>query len=397
MSTKRILFFSEAVTLAHVARCIKIANELSRCKEHSVVLAADSRFDQMLGMIEFKRIKLYSIGCSEFKQRLQKGMPIYNTNELIRYVDEELKIIDEVKPDFIIGDFRLTLAISCRLRAIPYATITNAYWSPYANIEYPVPETILTRIIGVHFSQKIFNIARPYIFKFHTNAFNKVCKKFGHTKLAKDLREMYTDADFTLYADVDCFVPMKPLPSNHLFIGPILWSAPVPLPDWWDSVPVENPIIFITLGSSGDASILPSLLQIMSEMQVTVICSTVNDFPQEIQYSNVFLSKYLPADACVKKADVVICNGGSPMVYQCITENKPLIGIPSNLDQFLMMHLAEKKGCGEVIRPSQLSLDKVMSAVTRALSKTNDSKVSEDCLFNVERILKLLESNIYCS
>ncbi len=393
MKTKRILFFSEAVTLAHIARCIKVANELARCKDYSIVLAADSRFDQMLGLIEFKRIGLYSISCSEFKQRLQKGVPIYNVRELKRYVNEELKIIDEVKPDFVIGDFRLTLSISCRLRKVPYATITNAYWSPYANVEYPVPEMILTRVLGVSFAQKIFDFVRPFVFKRHAVAFNRVCKEFGYTGFVNDLLEMYSDADFTLYADVNSFIPMKSLPSNHLFIGPILWSAPVPLPDWWDRVPVENPIVFITLGSSGDASVLPLLLQALSTMQVTVICATVNDFLQADGSRDFYLSKYLPADICVKKADVVICNGGSPMVYQCIVENKPLIGIPSNLDQFLMMRLVEKSGFGEVIRPSQLSLDMVRAAVRRALSKKNDMKINADRLFDVVRVLKLIELN----
>ncbi|WKJ89574.1 glycosyltransferase [Methylomonas montana] len=392
MNTKRILFFAETVTLAHVARCIKIANELARCKNYSIMLAADSRFDQMLGLIKFKRIDLYSISCTEFKQRLQKGMPIYNVNELTRYVNEELEIIDEVKPDFVIGDFRLTLAISCRLRKVPFATITNAYWSPYANIEYPVPEMILTKILGVRFAQKIFDFVRPFVFKIHTNAFNKVCKKFGHSGLVKDLREMYTDADFTFYADLDSFIPMKHFPSSHLFIGPVLWSAPVPLPDWWDRVPAENPIIFITLGSSGDSSVLPLLLQTLSAMQVTVICATVDDFPQEMGARSIFLSKYLPADVCVKKADVVICNGGSPMVYQSLIENKPLIGIPSNLDQFLMMSLVEKLGHGVLIRPSQVSSEKIMSAVNRTLSNKNRPEVSEDRLFDARRISELIDS-----
>ena len=315
---KHILFFAEAVTLAHIARCIALANEIHKSGNYIISIAADNRYDEIIGPLPFQRIPLHSISSQYFAKKLAQGLPIYNVQTLTDYVNDDLRIIDEIKPDFIIGDFRLSLAISSRIKKIPYATLTNAYWSPYADIIYPIPEMPLTKIFGITIAQKIFDVVRPFVFKLHTLAFNKVCKKFRHPLLGYDLREVYTHADYTLYADLESFVPMKAFPSNHIFIGPVLWSAKVPLPEWWGTLPTDKPIIFVTLGSSGDSSLLPIILETLSHMSVTVLCVTAKKSKLEKTYSNVFISEFLPAELAVKKADIVICNGGSPMVYQSI-------------------------------------------------------------------------------
>lgn len=391
---QKILFFAEAVTLAHIARCIAIAEKLHVTGKYSITLAADNRYDSVLGTVPFSRIPLHSISSDFFAKKLAQGLPIYSTETLTDYVNEDLAIIDSIKPDFIIGDFRLSLAISSRLKKIPYATITNAYWSPYADIVYPVPEIALTKILGIRLAQKVFNIVRPWAFKLHAFAFNRVCKKFRQPVLPYDLREIYTHADYTFYADIESLIPMKSLPNNHLFIGPILWSAQVSLPDWWESLPTDKPIIFVTLGSSGDSALLPKIIEALQQMTVTVICITANktSFPQT--YSNVYYSSFLPADLAVKKADIVICNGGSPMVYQCIAENKAIIGLPGNLDQYLMMSLAQKAGYGELIRSGEMDKVSIQKAVNRAIiKKTDSSPPHSDYSIDINKIISIIDSH----
>lgn len=388
---KQILFFAETVTLAHLARCIALANDLYMTGKYNITIAADNRYDEVIGSVPFQRIPLNSIPSQYFAKKLTQGLPIYNVQTLTDYVNEDLRIIDEIKPDFIIGDFRLSLAISSRIKKIPFATITNAYWSPYADIAYPVPEIPLTKICGIAIAQKIFNVVRPFVFKLHTLAFNKVCKKFRHPSLGYDLREVYTHADYTFYADIESLIPMKSLPQNHIFIGPILWSANVPLPAWWNTVPSDKPIVFVTLGSSGDSSLLPMLLETLSLMPVTVLCVTAKKMTLGKTYPNVFIAEFLPAEQTVKKADIVICNGGSPMVYQSIVENKFIIGLPSNLDQYLMMTLAQIAGYGELIRAGKADSHSIKRAVNYALTK-ND-KTLPDLKFSlaIDKITALID------
>lgn len=389
---KHILFFAEAVTLAHMARCVALANELYNSGSYIITIAADNRYDDIIGSLPFQRVPLNSISSQFFENKLAHGFPIYDAKTLTNYVNEDLRIIGEINPDFIIGDFRISLAISSRLKKVPYATITNAYWSPYANIEYPIPEMPLTKIFGVTIAQKLFNGVRPIVFKLHTLAFNKVHKKYFHSALSYDLREIYTHADYTFYADVETLIPMKSLPGDHIFIGPILWSAKVPLPDWWESLPADKPIVFISLGSSGDKRLLPLLLETLSHMAVTVICATAKKTVVEKSYENIFIADFLPADLAVKKADIVITNGGSPMAYQCFSENKYIIGLPSNLDQYLMMSLVDKKGYGKLIRSGKVNANIIEQSVTHALGQINKDSLAGNCEIDVNKVISIIEA-----
>ncbi|WNB77256.1 glycosyltransferase [Methylomonas koyamae] len=365
---KRVVFFAETVTLAHIARCMVVAKALQDSGKYIVALAADKRFDGIIDDSTIIRFQLSSISCEQFAAQLSKGNAIYNSDTLVNYVNDDLAVIDHFKPDLIIGDFRLSLSISSRLANIPYATITNAYWSPYAKVDYPIPEIPLTEFFGVSVAQKLFDLARPLVFWLHSLALNRACKKFRLPPVASDMREVYTHADYTLYADIESLFSMKPLPKNHLFIGPVLWSADVEVPAWWATLPENKPIIFVTLGSSGDTRLLPMILETLSKLAVTVICATAQKSSLKSDYPNVFVADFLPAEVAVKKADLVICNGGSPMVYQCLVENKAVIGIPSNLDQYLMTAVLIKANRGYLIRAGQASPTSIAQAVNEALS-----------------------------
>jgi UDP:flavonoid glycosyltransferase YjiC (YdhE family) len=112
---------------------------------------------------------------------------------------------------------------------------------------------------------------------------------------------------------------------------------------------------------------LPIILQTLSTMALTVICVTAQKSDFKTHYPNVFVADFLPAEAAVKKADVVICNGGSPMVYQSLVENKAVIGIPSNLDQYLMMSVLLQTNKGQIIRAGQANSDLIKQAVNKAI------------------------------
>jgi len=46
----------------------------------------------------------------------------------------------------------------------------------------------------------------------------------------------------------------------------------------------------------------------------------------------------------------VICNGGSPTSHQALAAGVPVLGLPSNLDQFLNMQAVEASGAGVLLR-----------------------------------------------
>ena len=67
---------------------------------------------------------------------------------------------------------------------------------------------------------------------------------------------------------------------------------------------------------------------------------------------------------------MVICNGGAGTAYQALSEGAPVLGIPTNFDQYLAMTAIEKAGCGILLRSGSLTAEKVRMAVSRILETT---------------------------
>ena len=66
-----------------------------------------------------------------------------------------------------------------------------------------------------------------------------------------------------------------------------------------------------------------------------------------------------------QKADLVVCNGGSATAYQALAVGTPVLGIPMNLDQYLMMDYIRRFGAGEMIRAGAVTAELVIRTVRR--------------------------------
>ena len=48
---------------------------------------------------------------------------------------DDLELIRRIEPDVVVGDFRLSLAVSAPMAGVPYIALANAYWSPFAVLD----------------------------------------------------------------------------------------------------------------------------------------------------------------------------------------------------------------------------------------------------------------------
>lgn len=370
---RRILLVAESVTLAHFARCATIAGMLDPHR-YDVVLASDPRYlhlEPEPHPFTFRAIR--SVPSAQFNEALAKGRAVYDADTLKAYVEDDLALLDSVRPDLVIGDFRLSMAVSAPVSGIPYASLINAYWSPFSRLRYPVPDLPFVRALGVRIGQRLFDMVRPAAFALHAVPLNRVRRHYGLASLGHDLRQVYSWADHVLYPDMDGLLDMAPLPANHHFVGPILWSAQTAVPDWWQALPDDRPVIYVTLGSSGDAKLLPMMLEALSDLPVTVVATTGNaTIPRPPQ--NACLAPYLPGDRATARAALVICNGGNLTTYQAMSCGVPVIGIANNMDQLLNMQMVERLGAGRLLRAMRCTGPALRETVMQMLG---DPKVAE--------------------
>lgn len=362
-----ILFVAECATLAHMARPTVLAKSLDP-SEYEIVFASNGTYDHLFEPLPFRREQITSIGSAQFLQKLARGQPLYDTKTLLNYVAEDLALFDRIKPDIVVGDFRLSLSVSARIARVPYVTISNIYWSPFARQYYPVPELPITRILGVPLAQMMFNIVRPLAFAQHTRPLNAVRKHFGMRSLGLDLRRVYTDADLILYADTPGLVKTEALPCNHHYIGPVFWSPDVPVPDWWDKLDRAKPIIYLTPGSSGSAYKLPILAAALASLPATVMVATAGRVLPSIDIPGVYTADFLPGAQAAERSDLVVCNGGSPTTAQALAAGTPILGMPINLDQYLNMSAVANAGLGLLLRGERTNRERPLAAASLILN-----------------------------
>lgn len=332
---QRILFVGEAATLAHVVRPFVLARSLDPSR-YEVHFACDPRFNKLLGPLPFPHHPIHTVPSEEVLLKIAQGRLFYNTRTLRKYIAADRKILNEIAPDVVVGDNRLSLSVSARLAGIPYIAIANAYWSPQARRRFPLPDVPWTRFFGVRPVSILDRLYRPLIFALYCLPLN--------------------------------WVPTYNLPANHRYLGPVLWSPDVKPPTWWHSLPTDRPIIYATLGSSGGKNLLQVVLNALADLPVTVIAATAGRNHLKNVPANAFVADYLPGEAAAARSAVVLCNGGSPTTQQALAAGVPVIGLPSNMDQHLNMEALERAGAGVLLRTERLNTEGVAAAVKQVLS-----------------------------
>jgi UDP:flavonoid glycosyltransferase YjiC (YdhE family) len=358
------------VSLAHVVRPFVLARSLDPSR-YEVHFACDPRYNKLLGPLPFAHHPIRTIPSERFLGNLAHGRLLffYNTKRLREYVEEDGKVLAEIAPDLVVGDLRISLSVSARLAGIPYVAIANAYWSPYARRRFPLPDVLWTHFFGVRLVRFLFRLERPILFAIQCMPLNWVRRKHGLPSLGWDLCRIFTDGDYTLYADVPELVPTYDRPANHQYLGPVLWSPAVELPGWWDSLPTDRPIVYATLGTSGGRNLLQVVLDALADLPVTVIAATAGRSDLTNVPANAFVADYLPGEAAAARSVVVVCNGGSLSTQQALVAGVPVVGVAANLDQHLNMEAIERAGAGILLRTERIKSRRVADAVMQAISR----------------------------
>ncbi len=363
----RVLLVGEAVTLAHVARPAALFRRIDPAR-WDVLLACDPRTHRFLDVPVQQRRSVRSMDPAVFADRLARGLPLLDEVTLLAQVAEDRQLLAQERPDLVIGDFRLSLSISARLAGVPYAAICNAYWSPYAaDQRLPLPVLRWTRWVPLAATSWLFNRAQSLLLAPHAQPMNAVRRALGLTSLGNNLRRVYTDADYTLYADSPALFPLVGAPPSHRHVGPLVWSPPGSCPAWWGDLPVDRPLVYVTMGSSGAADVLPQVLDLLASRPVIAAVATAGAILPRSRWPNAWLADYLPGEHVAARARLVICNGGSPTAQQALVHGVPVLGLCSNLDQLLNMQGLEAAGLGVSMRTDRLGGLRLAKAIDSLL------------------------------
>ena len=348
----RVLFVAEGATLAHVARPLVLAKELNS-GGFEILFARPPGFRWLTGDSGLVELDLDCQDTATFVRRLDRGLPLYDFATLDRYVQADLALIDQVKPDVVVGDFRLSLSVSARLRKVPYVTICDAYWSPECPLTSELPVMALTPYVPISMASAVFRAVAPLAFRAHAVPMERLRKRYGLPGFGHDLRCCYTDADWRLFANFPELFPEVRRSATADFIGPVAWSPPdrqdLEFPEG------DGPLIYVTMGSSGDPTVLATLIPALEAMGGrTMVASAGKSLSPSLVSQRTRIYDFLPGDQMCRQAQLVICNGGSPTTNQALRHGVPVLGIARNMDQFLNMGAITRFGAGLTMRSDRL-------------------------------------------
>jgi UDP:flavonoid glycosyltransferase YjiC (YdhE family) len=359
----RILFVAEAITLAQVVRLVTLARGLDPARY--AVAFASAPFDPVaFAGTAIEPVPLVTVDRKVALRKVERGERIYEKDVLLKYVEAELELFERVKPDLVVGDFRLSLAVSAASAGIPHASLINAYFSPHAVRDgFPVPDHPIVSLLGAKRAAEYFPRALPLVFAHFVAPLDAVRKRYGLPP-SGGLLEALSAGDFTLYPDVAELCPTRALPPSHRYLGHVPWSPALPLPGFLaDSAPVR-PLVYVTLGSSGRLSALESVLGVLGELDIDVLVATAGRFELERVPANVHVERFVPGELVARRASFVVTNGGASTSYQALSQGTPVLGVPSNLDQYLAMTAIEKASAGRLVRAGEATPAAIRSAVS---------------------------------
>jgi UDP:flavonoid glycosyltransferase YjiC (YdhE family) len=372
---KKLLFVCESITAAHTMRVIALINTLDP-KGYEIHLAlgpAYPEYHKTIPSYVYRHSLESSVKPEVFMTSLAKGTLPYTPAVVETQVTEDLKLIKNVEPDLIIGDYRNSLIISAKKLKVPYLNITNITWHPQAQLKFQIPDLAIVRTLGEKMVRPIAKLVSFVKLKTLFHPYKIVAKKYGFT-LKGNLNDLYVSGDFVFYADLKQIVSTPSLPANHVVGGPILTSVASKENIETDLI---GPYVIVALGSSGPQILLPKIIAALKKLGLNAMIST-SGYPIEITSNDqIIVTDFLPLSSVLSKATLLICNGGSPTAYMGLSKGVPVISIPSNLDQFNFSQALLNRNAGLRLRIEEVKEESMVATIQEILTQPRFKKSAE--------------------
>jgi len=364
--------------LAHVTRLLEIGKVL-RDKGFEVIFAGPQRYVDKAKELGFEKHDLVDLNPDYVSACIRETTLYFHSvkslNDLISF---ELPIYEKVKPALIVNDSRFSVRVSAKIARIPLVSVTNASWTKFYKLKRPLPEDHpYVRALHYLFSEdktkKILSGLIPPLTKIYSavciRPYNYHLRKYGLKRISA-VEDIWS-GERTLLADIPEYAPTDNIPQSFHYVGPIIWESKESLPLWVERLEGSKPTLYLTLGSSGEASLFEKIMKMLAALPYQVIVTTggiikpesLNPVP-----GNFYIEEYLPGDKVMEISDAVIFHGGNGTAYQALAKGVPLIGIPTHFEQEWNIERLVEMKAGIKLNLKTLTLPQLAQAIEKILT-----------------------------
>jgi UDP:flavonoid glycosyltransferase YjiC (YdhE family) len=395
----KLLIFAEGISMAHPTRMWELACRLDK-DFFDIHFATSDNFHYLLEpQAHIQIYPLKTISNSTFNERLFKTQFPFTVEELNDFTRQDEKLINAIKPDLIMADFRLSAFNSAKKFKIPLINLIQYHWHPLFRKEKLIPYIKPVDLFG----RKITSFIEPLVAPLIANQQLKIINEFqnqSNQKTYSNIFESYCAGDYLLFPDAPSLFPDAKTSSTEKFIGPIIWrNKATQWPPYWPKDLPAKPTIYLSMGSTGNHAIAPKIIKTLKENNFQILVSTSGNQYKDIDLHDVYASAFVPADKAISKANLVICNGGTSTTYHSLSKKIPVLAIPSNLDQQLHTHQLKKRKLAETENPDNFNVDsfliKIKNLLESSQTKHELGNISEEITtFEKENVVDSFIKNL---
>jgi UDP:flavonoid glycosyltransferase YjiC (YdhE family) len=361
----KFILFPLGWLLAHVTRLVEIGKVL-RERGHEVIIAGEDPDLKPKSKLGFARAAGFRTAYAEEPNfpyawdRFEQHGWIASAWDILTHerwapldsiLESQIRLIQEEKPDMVVGDATISVSTAAYITGIPAAGVMNGYGTRFMSPTSPFMPMI--RILdGVQLQRLRKKVYRKHGVK-PVNAFRLL---ESIPMISPDLPSLYTTP--------------KGYANWHL-VGPILAQPPVERPEWWDELDDGQTNVYLTMGSTG---ILDAFLRrtydALSKTPYRFVVTTAGQArPETIAMapSNFRIAKYAPGNDLVKLCRALIFHGGNGTLYQGLAAGLPMIGLPSHLEQKISFEVATRNGFGIGFPARSVSGKQLVTALDRII------------------------------
>jgi UDP:flavonoid glycosyltransferase YjiC (YdhE family) len=347
MATKRqrILFFPFNL-LSHYLRCLVLANTYDK-SVYEVRFLSSEKYN---GFVEAQGYEVFS--CAGFDADFVMtctnnfNFDWLNEKDLERVLISQVKCINAMKADVVIGDVAPTLKMAAELAGVRHINLVNGYMTRYYAATRKIPKKHrayeLMQQLPPRVAKMLTTVGEWLTFRKIQAPFNILRKRYNLPAVKDYLQEL--EGNENLICDMPELFPQKFLPAAYQFIGPLVYQYAQDPGDWQHCIDWNKPLICVCMGSTGDWEQL-SFLNDSYYSRYNIVAA--GDKRRVLSADHIITRDFVNLNTLLEKASLMICHGGNGTIYTGILNRVFMLCLASHFEQEYNIDALERNGYGK--------------------------------------------------
>ncbi len=333
-------------SLSHILKCLSIMNDL-KANGEEVHIAVSQKHSNFLNNQNIQHHIL-----ADIQETDDGGFPsikwFSNPETITSCIQEEVGLIEKLKPDKILGVFRFTLYASSQIAKTSYDSLICGCMIPDSD-----------DILGFSEHDEGKDLQKKYLdnfFQFAGHKTSLVLRKFGLDKI-DDIR-LALKGERTFLWDFPEFMPIQKKPGT-IHIGPINIShSPHDKIDLNPIIDSKYPLAVVSFGTCvTNNSIVNRIVKLLLDLNYKVLIAAGGQQEMlniHISHPRLSILNFAPLNEIFPYTSLLVTHGGQMTIFEALQNKVPVVVMPLQPEQAHNGVCLERIGCGIRLIPSTL-------------------------------------------